>query len=475
MEKVDVIVIGSGQGGVPAAVKLAWQGKQVVLFEKGALGGSCPNYGCYPSKAFLGAAFTIPRRDRAGLWGIDVTTRVDSTRLMERVRSKLGARHIKDSLDRAGVRTVMAAASFTAERTVSAGGDTYEAQTVIINTGNGPFVPPIPGLDRTPFMTYIDFWQLKRLPPRIIILGGGYIGVELGQGLARLGAETHIVELQDRIVAHEDAEISSALKDALESDGVIFHLGRKAERVDHEKQPGHEQAAAARGEEARTSGGEQAGAAGVFTVTLDSGEKLQAEALLAVVGQRPNTAELDAAAGGIELSGRGFITVNDRFETSCPGVYAIGDVTGQPAFTHVAWEDHRRLLSILEGGDRRQGDRVLGYAFFTDPEVGRCGMTLTAAKEKGLNARSATLELEHVARPWLLDETRGFFQLVIDSDSEKILGATLICPRAGDLVHCIIDLMEAGAGWRVLEKAVHIHPAFAEGLPTLARKFLKGS
>ncbi len=185
MEHVDVIVIGSGQGGVPAAVKLAWQGKQVVLFEKGALGGSCPNYGCYPSKAFLGAAFTIPRRDRAGLWGIDVTTRVDFTKLMERVRSKLGARHIKDSLDRAGVRTVMAAASFTAERTVSAGGDTYEAQTVIINTGNGPFVPPIPGLEGTPFMTYIDFWQLKQLPPRIIILGGGYIGVELGQGLAR--------------------------------------------------------------------------------------------------------------------------------------------------------------------------------------------------------------------------------------------------------------------------------------------------
>ena len=449
MKKVDVIVIGSGQGGVPLAVKLAHRGKQVVLFERRNLGGSCLNFGCYPSKAFLGAAFTIPRRDRNELLGIRTETQLDFSKLMDRVRGKRDSGYIRKSLDRSGATTVMAEASFVGERQVTAGGETYEAGLVVVNTGNGPAVPPVPGLNGSPYMTYMNFWDLKELPPHIILLGGGYIGVELGQGLARLGSEVQIVELAPRIIAREENDVSETIREALEADGVRFHLGRKAERVDHDQDSGK------------------------FTITLDNNLKLEAEAMLVVSGQKPNTAELDAAAGGIELSGKGYIKVNDRFETSCPGVYAIGDVTGQPAFTHVAWEDHRRLLSILDGGDRRQADRVLGYAFFTDPEVGRCGLTLEEAKRQGIDARAETLALEHVARPWLVDETRGFMRLVIDNADGRLIGATLIGPRAGDLVHVVLDLMEAGADWQLLERAVHIHPSFAEGLPTTARKFRK--
>lgn len=446
MKQVDVIVIGSGQGGVPLAVNLSREGKRVVLFEQKKLGGTCLNVGCYPSKALLAAAHLAGGGRHAAALGIKLTAEVDFARVMDYVRSRTDSTYIQHALDKAGVETVMARASFAAERQVTAAGNSYQAETVIIDTGSLPFVPDIPGLINTPYMTYQSFWQLNSLPRRIIVVGGGYIGVELGQAMARLGSETHIVEKMDRLVAREEPDLSQLLKDSLTEDGVVFHLGSGVKKVNHEE--------------------------GVFSVALEDGKALKAEALLMAIGQKPNTAALNAAAGGIDLDSRGFIAVDDRFETSCEGVFAIGDVTGQPAFTHVSWEDFRRIMSILKGGERRQGDRVLGYAFFTDPEAARCGLTLAEARQRGLNASSETLSLEHVARAWLTGRTNGFYRLVVDNDSGIILGATLAGPRAGELIHVIIDLMEAGAGWRTLEKAMHIHPTFAEGLPTTARKLL---
>lgn len=447
MEQVDVVVIGSGQGGVPLAVNLAREGKSVVLFEKGRLGGTCINVGCYPSKALLAAAHLAASGIHAKRLGVTIEAKVDFPRLMEYVRSRTDAGYIKHALDGAGVNTIMTEASFSGEREVSSGGHSFKAETVIINTGNSPFVPPIPGLEGTPYMTYMNFWALSQLPRRILIVGGGYIGVELGQALARLGAETHIIEKMDRIVAREEPDLSSILMEALQSDGVRFHLGTEVSRVDYVD--------------------------GRFSVALGDGALLEGEALLAVIGQKANTAGLNAEASGVALTERGFVKVDERFQTTCDGIYAIGDVTGQPAFTHVSWEDFRRLMSILKGGSRRRGDRVLGYAFYTDPEAGRCGLTIDEAKKQGYDAREVTLPLERVARAWLTGRIGGFYRLVVDSASDKILGATLAGPRAGELVHAIIDLMEAGANWHVLEETVHIHPTYAEGLPTTVRQLLK--
>lgn len=448
MEKVDAIIIGSGQGGVPLAIDLAGEGRSVVLFEKAALGGSCVNYGCRPSKAFLASARIAAGDPGNDEMGVRVKAEVDFAQVMARTRSIISGSSAGTAarLASAGVRVVNEEASFTGERIVSGGDLALEAGVVVINTGSAPFVPPVKGLEGTPYMTYIDFWRMRELPPRMLIVGGGYVGVELGQGMARLGSETHIVERHDRIIAHEEPDVSEVIREALAEDGVIFHQGDETREVDYQN--------------------------GVFTLTLDNGGQLRGEALLMAVGQQPGTGSLNAAAGGIELSQRGYIKVDERFQTTCPGVYAIGDVTGQPAFTHVAWEDYRRLKSILGGGDRRQGDRVLGYAFFSEPQVGRVGLTLEQAEKQGYNARAATIPLEWVALAYLSGRTRGFFRMVIDRDTDRILGATLVGPAAGELIHVFLAHMEAGSTWQLLEQSVHVHPTLAEGLPTLARTLM---
>lgn len=446
MDRADVIVIGSGQGGVPLATKLAGKGRDVVLFERGQFGGSCINYGCYPSKAFLTSAHAAGLVDKAGELGLQVQVAIDFPSVMKRVREIVSSssQGVEKHLRESEVRVVNAEASFSGERTVSGGGMTVKAPTVVINTGNAPLVPPIPGLEDTPYLTYLNFWELQELAPTTLIIGGGYIGLELGQGLARSGSQVHIIEMMDRIAAHEEPQVSEVLAESLKADGVQMHLDVQAEGVNYSN--------------------------GAFTVSLDNGEQIKGESLLVATGQKPNTEALNVSEAGIELDDKGFVKVDERFQTSAKGVYAIGDVTGQPAFTHVSWEDHRRLLAILEGNGRSQGDRVLGYAIFTDPQVGRAGLTVEEAEAQGYNAEAVDLPLSQVARAYLSEQSRGFYRMVVDRDTDKILGATLAGPQAAELIHVFIAHMEAGSTWHVLDRSVHIHPTFAEGLPSLARQ-----
>jgi dihydrolipoamide dehydrogenase len=448
METVDVIVIGSGQGGIPLAVDFAKAGRNVVLFERDALGGSCINYGCTPSKAFLAAAHAAGRARQAKRLGIHTTVEVDFPAVMERVRS---IRHdfnqgTQKRLENAGVRIVCAEATFVGERTVSGGDVTVQAPLVIINTGTSSLIPEIPGLAETPYLTNRNFFDLNALPPRSLVIGGGYIGLELGQGLARLGSETHLIVRGDRVLDHEEADVSEVLATAFEQDGIQLHFGVSTKQVAYEN--------------------------GVFQLTLSTGEQLEAEALLVATGRKPNTKTLNAAASGIELDDKGFVKIDDQFHTSCSGVYAIADVAKQPAFTHVSWEDYRRLKAILCGEARTRSDRVLGYAVYTEPQVGRVGMTLEQAQKQGINARAVTLPMNQMARAIEWGHDLGFYRMVIDSDSDKILGATLVGYETAELVHVFLDLMEAGATWQLLERSVHIHPTYGESLPSLARLLL---
>jgi len=445
METADAIIIGSGQGGIPLAVDLAKEGRNVVLFERDALGGSCVNYGCTPSKAFLAAAHAAGRARQADKLGIHVQVEVDFSSVMERVRQIRNQfnQGVKRSLEGAGVKVVCAEAAFTGDRTVTGSDLTVQAPLVVINTGTSSLVPDIAGLGGTPYLTNRNFFDLQALPPRLLVVGGGYIGLELGQGLARLGSKTQIIVRGDHLLSQEEPEVSETLAEAFEQDGIQVHFKVSVEQAGH--------------------------ANGIFTLTLSNGQELQGEALLLATGRRPNTGALNTSTAGIEVDQQGYVKINDQFQTTSTGVYAIGDVAKQPAFTHVSWEDYRRLKAILSGEGRTRGDRVLGYVVYTEPQVGRVGLTLEQAQAKGFKAHAVTMPMAHIARSIEWGHDLGFYRMVVDQDTNQILGATLVGYETAELVHVFLSLMEAGATWQLLERSVHIHPTYGEALPSLAR------
>ena len=446
-ENVDAIIIGSGQGGVPLALALAREGKTVVLFERGAYGGTCVNYGCTPSKAFLAAAHNAGRARRAAPLGIHCEVTVDQKAVMERVRSIRDEWHDGSAakLEKSDVRLVHAEARFTGTRTVAGGGREFTAPLVVIDTGAEATLPPIDNLENVPYLTNRDWWDIETLPAELIVLGGGYIGLELGQGARRLGSRVTVVNFGDRIMEREETDATEVLQASMETDGVRFVFCSKATSVAHEN--------------------------GRFALSIEGGETLHADGLLIAVGRTPNTAALDCAKSGIELEQNGMVKTDQYLQTTCEGVYALGDVAGQPAFTHVSWEDHRRLLSTFAGEPRAKDDRVLSYTTFTEPQLARTGLTEAEAKSKGIAAKAVTMPLSDVARgtEWNLEE--GFFRLVIDTANDKIVGATFVGYEAGELIHVITAHIELGATWRDLDRQMYVHPTFCEGLPSLARMF----
>jgi pyruvate/2-oxoglutarate dehydrogenase complex dihydrolipoamide dehydrogenase (E3) component len=453
--RYDLAVVGSGQGGVPLALDFAKRGKRVVLFERGELGGCCVNVGCTPSKAFLASAHMAGRARRASNVHVHCEVRPDVPAIMDRVRGIVGdwRSGVEDHFKESSCELVRAEASFDAPHVLRAGGTAYEADVVVLDTGSRAAVPPLDGLAGTPYLTNENFFLQATLPRKLIVLGSGYVGLELGQGAARLGSEVVVVTPDDRIVAREETDVCSVLTKSFERDGIRVMLEHRATKVAY-------------------AAGNVAGG-GTFTVTLNDGTTLTADGLLVAVGRRPNIPDGTTDRAGIALDERGFVACDDHLQTSVADHYALGDVAGQPQFTHVAWEDFRRLRAII-GGDRSRtrSDRTLAYAMYTEPQIGRAGITADQAQERGLAHRVVTLPLSKVARgpEWGLED--GFFRLVVDAQTDAILGATFAGYEAGELIHVIIAHMEAGSTWRVLERSVHIHPTFAEGLPSLARLLL---
>ncbi|MBC5809909.1 MAG: FAD-dependent oxidoreductase [Candidatus Eremiobacteraeota bacterium] len=445
LEEVDLIVIGSGQGGVPLAVDRAQKGQRVVLFERGELGGTCVNTGCTPSKTLLASAHNAGRARLAGPLGVHADVRVDQRAVFERVRRVRADWNggIAPKLEKAGVEIVRASAAFSGERTVRGGGRELRATTVVIDTGASAAVPPVEGLEGVPYLTNQTFFDQTELPKRLLVIGGGYIGLELGQGAQRLGSAVTIVHGQAHVMDREEPDASDCVRAGMERDGVVFKMSAQAKRV------------------------ERAGEA--IRLTLSTGETVEGDGLLVATGRTPNTKDLAADKTGVELAKNGSVAVDDYLRTTCPGIFALGDVAGQPAFTHVSWEDFRRIRSTLDGTPRKRDDRVLSYTTFTEPQLARTGLTEADAKKKGMDARSVTLQLSDTARGAEWDLELGFYRLVVDAKSDKMLGATMVGYETGELVHVIAFAIELGATWRDLDAFVGIHPTFGEALPSLAR------
>ena len=445
MERADVIIIGSGQAGVPLAADWANEGKRVVLFERGALGGSCVNYGCTPSKALLGAAHAAGRARQAEKLGIHADLRIDFPAVMKRVREirEQWRSGVEKRLEKAKVRVVAAEASFAGLGKVRGGDVEVEAPLIVINTGTGPASPSIPGLNGLPYLTSNNIFDLEELPERTVVIGGGYVGLELGQGLARLGSQVTIVNTESHLLAHEESDVGEALAEAFERDGIELRLSAETTEISKDKSE--------------------------YRIQLKSGEELRSDALLIATGRQPNTSSLNAEAAGVKLDDQGFIKIDDQFWTGAHGVFAVGDAARQPAFTHVSYEDYRRLKAIVAGGSRTRDDRALAYAVYTEPQVGRVGLTEKQAAEKGYQPRSVTMPVTKIARAVEWGHDIGFYRLVVCRKTDKILGAALVGYEAAELVHVLLAHIEAGSTWHRLDESVHIHPTYGEGLPSLAR------
>jgi pyruvate/2-oxoglutarate dehydrogenase complex dihydrolipoamide dehydrogenase (E3) component len=445
----DVIVIGSGQGGVPLATLLAGSGRRVLLAERAEPGGTCVNRGCTPSKTLIASAQAAHDARRAGRLGVHAEVRVDFAAVMERVDAVV--RQWREALDEklaaAAPELVVARghARFVGPRRVEVAGEVHDAAVVVLNVGTRHAVPSIPGLDSVPYLTNGSVFGLRALPPRLVVIGGGYIGCELGQAFARLGSAVTVIEPGPHLLGREDADVSAEVENAFRAEGIEVRTGSAPARVD-----------------ARDGG---------VSVTLADGSVVEGSHLLVATGRTPNTGDLGCEAAGVRLDGRGFVPVDDAFRTSAEGVYAIGDCTGGPQFTHRSWDDGRILYQVLTGA-RSGGNegRLVPYAMFTDPQVARVGLTEREAREQGMAVEVATLPFGHVARAIEADVPAGMMKVMVDPATERFVGVALVGAQAGELVHAFSLLMQAGAGARTMVDAELIHPTFSEGLQTLVMR-----
>jgi len=440
----DTIVIGSGQAGVPLATRLARSGKQVLLAERGALGGTCVNTGCTPTKTIVASARAAHVARTAGRLGIGIAeVRVDFPAVIARKDEMVRrwqegvARRIDGAAP--NLRLVRGHARLVAPRTVEVAGERHDARTIVLNTGARPVEPPIRGLAEVPWLDNHRIMELRELPRRLLVVGGGYIGCEFAQAFRRFGAEVVVLEPGPHLLGQQDPEVSAALEDVFRAEGIDLRLGARAVAVER--------------------------ASGSVRVALQDGAALEGSHLLVATGRRPNTDDLGSEAAGVQLDGRGFVRVDDQYRTSADGIYAVGDCSGGPQFTHTAWDDHRLLFDVLAGRPGRgRKDRIIPFTAYTDPQVAGVGLTEREAKERGLPHEVATVPFSQIARAIETDETAGILKVLVDPRSERILGASIVGAEAGELVHVFVALMAAGAKARAVVEMEAVHPAFAEGV-----------
>lgn len=447
--KFDAIVIGSGQAGNPLAEDLVDHGWTVALIEKAQLGGTCINTGCTPTKTMIACAQVAHYARNAARWGVRTgEVGVDLRRIVERKneivqRFRDGKQSGVDS--REHLRLYRGSARFLDARRIAVADQVVEGERIFVNTGTRPEIPSIQGLESVAYLTNTSLMELTELPEHLVVIGGGYIGLEFGQMFRRFGSRVTIVHRGDAVLNREDADVAEELQKALEAEGLQFLLKARPTRV--------------------------AAKAGMIEVTVDAAggaQSVTGSHLLLATGRRPDTDDLGLEKAGVKTDARGFIQVNDRLETNVPGIWALGDVKGGPAFTHISYNDYQIVFgNLVEGKDLSIRDRIVPYSVFTDPQLGRVGMTEREARASGRKLKIGKIPMAWVARAIERDETAGLMKLVVEADSDRILGAAILGTEGGELVQILGALMLARAPYTLLKGAIYIHPTLAEGFYAL--------
>jgi len=454
LKQYDAIVIGSGQSGTPLAKALAKAGRKTAIIERQYIGGTCVNVGCTPTKTMFNSARVAYLARRSSEYGVHsgaVTVNMSEVRarkqgVVDSFRDG-GLRGIEQT---SGLDLFKGEASFTGSHSIEVslndgGKVTLAAEKIFINTGGRPAKPKIEGIAGISYLDSTSIMELDELPEHLLVLGGGYIGLEFGQMFRRYGSRVTIIQRGERLLNREDPDVADEVAKILREDGITVLLSSEATRAE------------------RYNGGLR------LTVrTPDGDQTIDGSHLLAAAGRTPNTDSLNLSAAGIETDKHGSVKVNDRLETNVPGVYAIGDVKGGPQFTHISYDDFRIIrANLIEGGDASIDDRLVPYTVFMDPQLGRVGLTETEARSRALNIRVATLPMSHVARAIEMSETRGFIKAVVDAETNQILGCAVLGVEGGELMSMIEIAMMGRLPYTVLKDAIFAHPTLAESLNNL--------
>ena len=450
MPHYDAIVVGTGQSGPALARRLVAAGWKVAIIERKLFGGTCVNTGCTPTKTLIASAYAAHVVRRAADYGVRVEGTINVDMKAVKARKDAVVAPSRNGVERSlktlqGCTVYQGHGRFVAEKKVAVNDAELSADRIFLNVGARATIPPIPGLDQVPYLTNSSMMDIDFLPAHLVILGGSYIGLEFAQAYRRFGSEVTVIELGPRLIVREDEDVSRAVADFLKDEGIDVRVDSKV--VSLEKQ------------------------GNAVAVTVESaGKSLQIVGthVLVAIGRRPNTDDLGLDRAGIATDAHGYIQVDDQLRTNVPGIWAMGDCNGRGAFTHTSWNDFEIVAAnLLDNDPRRVSDRITAYALYTDPPLGRAGMTEAEVRKAGKPALIATLAMEDVSRAYEKGETKGFMKILVDRDSKRILGASFLGLSGDEVIHSVLDVMYAKAPYTVIQRAMHIHPTVSEFIPTM--------
>jgi pyruvate/2-oxoglutarate dehydrogenase complex dihydrolipoamide dehydrogenase (E3) component len=444
--KYDAIILGTGQAGLPLAYALAGRGSTVAIVEKGNIGGTCINTGCTPTKTMVARAQVAHYARNAERWGVSTTgVRVNLDTIVAQ-KNKVVENARNSQTKRIGefpsLRLYKGVAEFAGPHQVKVGAELLESEQIFINTGARPSIPEIPGLADSNYLTNETIMELTTVPEHLVVLGGGYVGLEFAQMFSRFGSQVTVIQNTAQIVPREDTEVAAELQKCLEVEGITFVLNARTTNVERKD-----------------------GTVRVKIEQQGGSRAISGSHLLVATGRRPNTDNLLPERAGLATDKKGFIKVNGKLETNVPGIWALGDVKGGPAFTHISYNDYQIVsANLIEGKNLSIENRIVSYCVFTDPELGGVGLTEREAREKGYRLKIGSVPMTRVSRAIERDETAGLMKLIVNAENDRILGATILSSEGGETVHVLYTLMLADLPYTLMKRAVYIHPTLAEGL-----------